>query len=188
MKLAIYQTLDDKENADYVEEQGPFKCTRSDAWLGHGYYLWETYINLAHFWGQKNYDSYIVCKGYLTIDESCYDLYNNSNHRLEFEEMCKELVSAGISRWDKMLVAHVIEFLKRKGKFKYKAIRVLGTDSISNNTENKSFISRILFRFGKKAYFDMMPQIQICLIEKKALSLQDFSVVYPIHYVSDIYA
>ena len=49
----LYQTVDDRRNIKYVLENAPFKCTRNDAWLGEGYYFWDTFINFAHWWGEK---------------------------------------------------------------------------------------------------------------------------------------
>lgn len=188
MKLTLYQTLNDLDNPDEIENQGPFKCTRSDAWLGHGYYFWEGHIQLGHFWGKKNYNDYVICKASATLDEYCYDLYNRSDLRIEFDEVSRSLVKSGITSRNRLLVSQVIEFLKKRGQFKYKSIRILGTESIKNIPVNNSFINRIKFKFGKDPYLDLVPQIQICLIEKNALSLRNFSIVYPSHYIGDLYA
>lgn len=51
----IYQTLEDRQNYDDVEEHGPYFCCARDAngipkngvkepWLGEGYYFWDTRI------------------------------------------------------------------------------------------------------------------------------------------------
>lgn len=39
MNRIIYQTVEDRENPDYVEQHGPFICTNKNAWLGEGYYF-----------------------------------------------------------------------------------------------------------------------------------------------------
>ena len=48
----IFQTLEDRNNPDEVESQGPFICT-NNPWLGKGYYFWDTFLDLAHWWGTK---------------------------------------------------------------------------------------------------------------------------------------
>lgn len=47
MDRILYQTVEDRNNPDDVEQHGPFLCTNKMAWLGHGYYFWDTFINLA---------------------------------------------------------------------------------------------------------------------------------------------
>ena len=42
----IFQTLEDRNNPDEVESQGPFICT-NNPWLGKGYYFWDTFLDLA---------------------------------------------------------------------------------------------------------------------------------------------
>ena len=55
MSSNLYQTLEDRSNIDYVEENGPFICRRNSAWLGIGYYYWDTFVDNAHLWGEKIY-------------------------------------------------------------------------------------------------------------------------------------
>ena len=43
----IYQTLENRDNADEVERDGPFLCNRKNAWLGTGYYFGDTFVELA---------------------------------------------------------------------------------------------------------------------------------------------
>ena len=65
----LYQTLDDNDNADYVEQNAPFPCDRKNSWLGTGYYFWDTFIENAHWWGEVNYkNSYIICKAVCDFD------------------------------------------------------------------------------------------------------------------------
>ena len=39
MIIKVYQTLEDRNNIEYIETNGPFKCERPDACLGHGYMM-----------------------------------------------------------------------------------------------------------------------------------------------------
>jgi len=187
MKLTLFQTLEDRENPEHVESSGPFKCSRNDAWLGEGYYFWEGHIELAHFWG-RNYDRYIICQADAVLDNNCWDLHNSAELRKEFVEILETLHAAGVINKADALVSQVIEFFKAKGKFNYSSIRVLGMESLSNIRANKTFIRRLKFKRNSFQYFDLIPPVQICLIKKNALSLHNFLIVYPSHYVDDIFA
>lgn len=183
MKLTLYQTLEDRNNADVIELHGPYKCARYK-WLGDGYYFWDTHMELAHWWGKTNYgwNSYIICKANAILDDNCWDLHGNGNHRLEFEEICNVIIKAGITTKERLLVAQVIEYFKKKMTFKYDSIRILGMNSIARN--NAAFAFRIPFkREDDKRYFDLYPPVQICLLTKKSLSLKNFLVVYPVEYL-----
>jgi hypothetical protein len=188
MDIIVYQTLKDNSNPDEVEQFGPFPCRRPDAWLGYGYYFWDTFIDLAHWWGNTCPDyhgKYIVCEAAVFKDDSCWDLHGNGAHLQEFEYICYEIIDSGISATDKLLVPEVIEFLKRKGIFKYKAIRALGVDSVTNWSKVPVELLKVRFKAGLKSYLDLRPPVQICLIEKKALYLRGFRIVYPDDYVEE---
>ena len=47
MVVEGYQTLEDKDNLDEVELDGPFPCRHKGAWLGFGSYLWDTRVDWA---------------------------------------------------------------------------------------------------------------------------------------------
>ena len=42
MTIIGYHTLEDRGNPKEILESGPKQCFRADAWLGHGYYFWDT--------------------------------------------------------------------------------------------------------------------------------------------------
>ncbi|MDQ3191286.1 MAG: hypothetical protein M3Q58_06815 [Bacteroidota bacterium] len=184
MKIKLHQTLKNKDNVDYVENHGPFKCVEKHAWLGFGYYFWDTHIELAHWWGNEVHHSreYLICEAYGIIDSKCWDLHGNGEHREELKALSDEMVARKVVSSDKVLVPNIIEFFKNKGKFFYTSIRALGTYSISDNFVNKQFILRYPFMSNGRQCLDMFPPVQICLIEKKALSLNSYSVIYPEHY------
>ncbi len=61
--MVLYQTVSDRDNADYIEDNAPFRCERKDAWLGEGYYFWDTLIKNAHWWGEIAYNNeYVITK------------------------------------------------------------------------------------------------------------------------------
>lgn len=51
----LYQTVEDRNNPSEIETEGPFLCVRNNAWLGRGYYFWDTFVELAHWWGNTIY-------------------------------------------------------------------------------------------------------------------------------------
>ena len=55
MIVTGYQTLEDRDNIDHVETVGPFPCSRGDAWLSNGCYLWDTNMKWAIEWGQNSF-------------------------------------------------------------------------------------------------------------------------------------
>lgn len=188
MNLTVHQTLADFNNPDHVEEYGPFPCDKPNAWLGYGYYFWDTHIELAHWWGEVAYSKqYMICKAKATLDETCWDLHGNGNHRLEFESICVEIVKSGLSTKEKLLVPQVIEFFKRKGSFLYSAIRALGMHSISSRFTDDYVIFRMNFVKHNPAYLDVHPAVQLCLLNKNSLSLRKYKVIYPAEY-SEFYA
>lgn len=182
--VSLFQTLFDKENPDYIEDYGPFKCTKANAWLGYGFYFWDSHIELGHWWGGVVYgNNYIICKANATLDNTCLDLHGNGLHRNEFKAVCQEIIKAGISTKDNLLVPQVIEFLKKKGMFKYEAIRALGTNSVGGTLTDSYIIYRLRFVRKSVTYMDLQPPVQVCLINKTALSLQNYRIVYPDEYV-----
>ena len=47
-----YQTLENRNNPDKIEEQGPFLCSHKNAWLGKGYYFGILLLKM-HIGGDK---------------------------------------------------------------------------------------------------------------------------------------
>ncbi len=186
MNVTLYQTLQDRRNPQIVEEKGPFACTTPSAWLGHGYYFWDTHEELGHWWGQTVHgNNYMICHAKCIMDNSCWDLHGNGAHRIEFEDICNEMVDAKIATKDQLLVPQVIEFLKKQGLFTYQAIRALGTNSLSAKLADNYVIFRMHFKKGKAAFLDLKPPVQVCLINKMALSLTKYRVIYPYYYLEN---
>ena len=79
----------------------------------------------------------------------------------------------------------VIEFLKRKNLFKYEAIRALGTNSVSGTLTDTYIIYRLRFIRNSNTFMDLQPPVQVCLLSKTALSLQNYRIVYPDEFVEN---
>lgn len=83
----LFQTLEERNNPDEVESQGPFLCT-NNPWLGKGYYFWDTFLDLAHWWGKQVHNgNYIICQTSVEDNsEDILDLVGNTQHLIEFKE------------------------------------------------------------------------------------------------------
>lgn len=46
----LYQTVKNNGNKQSIETFGPI-YGKVDTWLGNGYYFWDGFIELAHWWG-----------------------------------------------------------------------------------------------------------------------------------------
>lgn len=166
----IFHTVEDRENIDYVEQNAPFKCKSKSAWLGEGYYFWDSSIDTAHWWGKQRYKSYLICKTECSYKmDEMYDLYNNAKQRSEFREMTSLIKEKYSSKT--VTVPFVIEYLKQNTKFPYKAIRAYAVNSNRNS-------SRLNFIEKNNAYLDLDPAIQICVIDKSILDLP-LKIIYP---------
>lgn len=175
MKLRkAYQTLENRNNPDQIEEQGPFLCNRKSAWLGEGYYFWDSFIENAHWWGQEGYkNNYVICESTFELDEDkCFNLVDNPEHLKLFEFTKKALIEQQIHN---LIVPRVIKFLKQRKNFKYEAIRANGI-----NSKNES---RTPFVIKGHQYLESFPAIQICFFSKKSLNRRGFKIIYPEEYV-----
>jgi len=185
-KITVYQTLKDK---DYhrVESDGPFKCKWENTWLGDGYYFWQEFIELAHWWGEKHRKGeYIICQAVCDFDDTkCLDLVGEMTHIRQFQEVVnlmrkKKLIDQNTT------VARIIKFLIEEIKLSIEAIRIYGINSISNtDLISSEYSKRIIFEPNKPHYFDSLPAVQFCFFEKTSLNLREYKIVFPEHYRED---
>lgn len=190
MEVRIYQTLHDKDNPEEVEKEGPFLCDRPNAWLGLGYYFWDTHISLAHWWGESaNEGNYIIAQAYIKLDQRCWDLQGNGAHQKEFYESAQQIAESGLKKFEEIKVWQVVEYLRKHTSFNYEGIRALGSNSIGFGY--KTYWRRMFFydRTNSKSqpYLDLLPPVQICLFKKMALSLHSYYIVYPDKYRGEQY-
>ncbi len=160
----LYQTLEDRNNPEDIENKGPFKCRKKTSWLGDGYYFWDGFIELAHFWGKKSgYVNYVICHATADLNEDlCYDLVGNISHITDMKNIVSRMASEGLAG-KATTVKRILEFMKKINCFKQHAIRVSGTSSIAVNDENESFLQRFKFDEKLPAYLDLIPPIQVCI-------------------------
>ncbi|HQZ25402.1 MAG TPA: hypothetical protein PLD18_08890 [Flavobacterium sp.] len=185
MSKTLYQALKDKNNPDIIRDEGPFICTTDEAWLGHGYYFWDTFKHLPHWWGEsKLNNSYVVCKAKCDFSsKECFDLVGEPEHMDLFGAIVEVMNKEGLLD-ENTTVAEVIYHLKNKlGIFHWKASRVVGVLSISPKLYSH-YTFRMIFEEGHKSFLDYRPAIQICLYEKDALNFRDYEIVYPDKYLT----
>lgn len=176
-----FQTLEDKDNIDHVETSGPFKCTRPNAWLGDGYYFWDSNLEWAVEWGingfEKKGKEFIIGKCIVDITNNCFDLFGSVFNQLELKEAMRVFIdSEKIKDNERLILPNIIQYMRNKGIFKYKSIRAA---DITNKV--------IAFHFSKnefrKEFMEINQRVQICVIDKKDVVLPPFKVVYPEKYL-----
>lgn len=181
----VYQTLEDRDNLDKIEQEGPFLCVRSDAWLGMGYYFWESFIENAKWWGEKNHleKGYVITQAHYTNDEDkCFNLIDNPEHLRSFNEVIELLRKDGLYIPTKTTVSRIIMFLRSIDKFPYNATRAKGENCKSPSS--KFSITTIFNQKFPAIYLDSLPAIQVCFYRKgEPLNLSKYKIVFPEKYV-----
>ncbi len=185
--ITLYQTLKDKDYLK-VETTGPFPCRWENTWLGDGFYFWQEFIELAHWWGETHRKgNYIICQAECDFDEfKCLDLVGEMTHVRLFQNAIQIMRSKGKITAN-TTVSRVINFMKGEfDSFIYEAIRVYGINSISpKNPNSAEYSDRFLFEINKSQYLDALPAVQLCLFTKQSLNLRNYKIVYPEHYRED---
>ena len=182
MIVEAFQTLEDLDNIDEVEMDGPFPCFRRTAWLGLGSYLWDSRFDWALDWGKFAYSyngkDFIIGRCRVDLTNDCFDLFGSVKHQFDFQEVVRVMLeSKKIRNESEAIVPNVIEFMKRKGIFNYKSIRAYDMHKV------KQYYFRVDSVSGKpKEYIMMNQRVQICVIERKNILLRPFQVIYPEKY------
>lgn len=174
---ALFQALKDCDNPSEVIDHGPYKCTRSDAWLGDGFYFWDSIIDLAHWWGKLAYgDKYIIGKlNYYYDDALIYDLLEPEklNDFREYADLLRKEYGKSYT------VASVLAHMRTHPDFHYRGVRMKGEHSTSS-IEGK----KIFFKRRNDYYLDTKPAVQICLFHDKDVKSSPFELVYPEKYIA----
>lgn len=176
MEVKGYQTLEDRENPDEIERNGPFKCRRKNAWLGEGYYFWDTNIDWAHDWGKNGYrNNYIICEAGIIINNRCFDLVGSIAHQQEFLKIIDVFKASGfLAKYKKVYIGEIIELMKNN--------RLLDYDLIRANDDKKSI--QFSFVKNKEETTTLLKRTQICLVNKTNLILHSFKIKYPEKYLN----
>lgn len=185
MLKVLYQTVGDRRNPDEVKLKGPFQCYKSP-WLTSGYYFWDTFIDLAHWWGEKGYNgSYIISQySFEYNSDEIFDLLDPT-YLSEFKQ-CAEIIKNDIASCN-ITVSQVLEHMRRHTSFPYKGIRAEGRFSISySNFPNlKNLMPFVKPKYkSTKARLDLQPPVQICLFSKESIKKGSGTIVFPEQYMN----
>jgi hypothetical protein len=176
-KTIVHQTLSNRENPEYIENNGPFKISDiKTSYLGEGYYFWDNHIELAHWWGTAHCNNnYIICEAKFEIEESDFcDLVGSRQDQIYFKQIINMLGFHGKT------IGSIIELLKglnlepkTKGIFPYKAIRGV---EYQTNKYNQFFY---YYAQNKPGKIPLNPRIIICLITKNPTILKNYKIIFP---------
>lgn len=181
--MILYQTVEDRSNPDDIEREAPYLCNARNAWLGNGYYFWDTLIANAHWWGRSHYPhtDYVIVEFNCDFinNGKCYDLHGNMEHLNYFNQIIEYLKEQSLFS-DEDTVSKVINYLKEKTDFtaRYEAIRAYGHQS-------KRHQQFVLFEKDKHYGLEREPAVQLCLFRKKSLNLSAGRIVYPTCYSTE---
>lgn len=178
----LHHTLQDRDNPDYIEENGPFPVEDyKSAYLGNGYYFWDNHLELAQYWGEKHCKiPYVICQADFKIENGLFfDLIGSRGDLIYLKKMIEELSLEHLN------MGQIVETLKEfnekpgyKGIFPFKAIRALDS--------GQAQFPEMVYKFaeGKKGIIWINPRYLICLIEKDPKILTNFKIIYPEKYVN----
>lgn len=174
MRIKVYQTIEDRNNLSHVKRHAPFKCTRKNAWLGHGYYFWDTNINWAHEWGENSYKkedrNYMIIQSHFNLDENCFDIFGSVKCQQECKDVIDELKrNSKTKHLSNFTVSNVIQYMKDLKIFDYSAIR-------AGDMRSKIKIS---FNKNKREHTYINQRVQICIIDKDKVLEKKSKIVHP---------
>lgn len=139
------------------------KCVE-DAWLGEGYYFWESFIENARLWGESHYikkgKAFQILKSqYDSCSENCLDLVDNVEQIREFDSACKE-VEATASEKVEFFFTRLLLLKKYAANYfsKFFCIRILPMGGMA--------VERLRFSEKNSAIYTPYPPIQVCFWEK----------------------
>lgn len=169
----LLQTVSDKGNPDYVNENGPFPSTTSH-WLGKGYYFWDGLMSRARWWGERHCGGkYMICQAWAGIDDNTYlDLAGNMQQLEQFKAQYDIIQKMHSKR--KITISFAIHKLKKDKLFSYQAVR-----SLSNECGGDVAIRYV---DTHKSFLNVSPPMQICVYSHN--KVHDYHVIYPPRYVA----
>lgn len=175
MVVKAYHTLEDKDNYDEIELDGPYECTHRGAWLGRGAYFWDTNINWAHEWGEIGYKKrgrdYVITETQVDLGLHCFDLVGSVGAQQDLLQCIEVMLASGkIKDAKSAVIPNLIQFMKEKGIFPYSSIRA---------ADMHQKIVRLKFRKDRQEYMTIGQRVQICVIHKKGVILHPLKVIYP---------
>ncbi len=175
MKRTVYHTVKYTSDKDRIIKEAPFYCREKTSglkeWLGEGYYFWETFEALAHWWGKVRYRSrnlhYVICSTDFECEEDdMLDLVGNTEQMRDIQEIVDVMRKIPEYKATSFTAQFVVNFIRTKTPFDFKAVRAYGI-----NCSSDKLINQYQFPFSSKSYMHICPEIQICVIDKSVLKL-----------------
>lgn len=156
--FVVYHTVENRGDASTVLRDAPFKCTRLDAWLGSGYYFWESSA-FAHKWGCDSYGGqYHIIKYQLELF-NLFDLVGSQEHRelmMEYYQILVDEAEVGTEPTIREILTYLKASNKRRpGLFHYDSVRA------QDHCSESQFVQ--FRRSGPRETMDLNPRVQICL-------------------------
>lgn len=174
MKADLFQTLEARGNHQDLVAKAPYLCDRKDAWLTEGYYFWEAYIDLAHAWGESAHrGKYVILSTTLHCNPSKVLNLNDPNQLTLFESYTRELGK----KYPIDNVQQVLRYMMEMHRFPYQAISTRAERSFDVRKHHR-LRNSLKFSSKYKAYLDLRPQIQWCVIDKALLDGCQYEVAY----------
>lgn len=184
MKRTVFHTVKSTPDKGALIKNAPFRCKDKSGelkeWLGEGYYFWETFEELPHWWGKVRYRfndlHYVICKtDFDCPDNELLDLVSDTETIADIKSMVVEMKKHPSFKAVTFTAQFIINFIRKKTPFSYKAIRAYGRDASSDKN-----ITQHIYYFSMKSSIHFCPEIQICVIDKSVLKLP-----MEIHYCSE---
>lgn len=156
----------------------PYFCTDLTAWLGPGYYFWDSFIENAHWWAKvRRYNGYFICEAsYIHDHNYVFDLVGNSNHILKFKEIIEKMKQIGMVNKE-TTVPRILAIMRDFPGWEWSAIRANGIQSREKKSE---YNYDIMFQEGLPAFLELSPTIQICFLnlENPKLNFSNYKEIY----------
>jgi len=154
----LYQTIKKQGDKQSVARFGPI-YGRKDTWLGDGYYFWDGFIKLAHWWGKKHCaGSYVICRASVVVeDHKVLDLVGRTADLKNFEVIYNAIKEK--NPFQQITVPAVLAEMRKRTSFPYLVIRARSEHRIPEN-ENIRFVDK------DRAEMVLIPAIQLCVRER----------------------
>lgn len=181
-KIKIYHTVEDTGNADFIEDNAPFKSTSKNCWAGQGYYFWERYIEHAHRWGVIRYKKgkYVICGSFLSYSsEDCFNLLDLDH--LDYLSLLRNLLK-GQKGVQECSLENIVKYSKKNKLFPFTVIRMAEANKDKLSSDDQNLIE---LKDGQRASFlSLKPRIVLFVENLQDATLEDFKVEFPDKYVS----
>lgn len=151
----LYQATRKTANSNNETIASPILSTRN-TWLGEGYYFWDGFMELPHWWGQVHYNnSYTINEAQVEVDDSDYfDLVGSTSNMQEFASAYQSLRS--LFPEENITIKAVLAVMKSSGIYSFKVIRARTEHKIPGS-------ERIRFMYPDRSYMLTIPAIQLCV-------------------------